>query len=130
MARPFAITILALLCATGAHAGDRYVPRELPAAFSATAAPARPHTPSPFPDDQELEFKGDGPNGWVILGGVLGAGAVLSGLVSAGSAARMGSPDTSASERENLRRTRNAAGITALGLAGGSGLCLGIAVAR
>lgn len=127
-----------LLAASSAHAAappeardlDRvsaFTPPELPAHLA--PSPQR-HNPSPFPDDGEIEFQGDGPNGWAVLGGILGAGAIISGLVSAISHAQLHSPDTPPSELRGLRQTRNGAGYAAITLGSGATVSLVVAVAK
>ncbi|MFK7928405.1 MAG: hypothetical protein AB8H79_09450 [Myxococcota bacterium] len=100
-----------------------YEPASLPAKFS-----ARPeHVPQPFPDD-DVEFRGGGANGWVVGSGILASAAAVSAIVSAASHGRFKGADTAA-ERESARKVRNISGATALGLAGGAGLCLAFAAA-
>ncbi len=91
-------------------------------------APRPRHVPQPFPDDGDLDYRGDGPGPFGIAAGVMGASAVILALVAAGAHARhrgaLDDGDTSASE--SARRARNVTGYTALGLAGGAGVCMGL----
>jgi len=96
---------------------DAFEPAVLPTHLS-----ARPeHVPTPFPDD-DVNLRGDGPNGWAVGGGVLAGAAVIAGVVAAASHARSKGAETN-TQRESAIKLRNASAYTAIGLAGGSGLC-------
>lgn len=105
-----------IVFASALSAGANELPGPEPLVLRPPLAPA--HTPSPFPEDDDLKFQGDGPNGWAIAGGTLAACATLSGLIAAGSHARLKGPDLSPTEERTARATRNQSGYTAIGCAG------------
>jgi len=125
---------LALLGGTAtAHASESasaFQARPLPQPLRASVEQALPHTPKPFPGDDDLEFEREGPSPWVIVAALLGTGAAVSGLVALASHARSRSDDTPASKVDSLESTRDAAAWVGLGLAGSAGVCLVIQVVK
>ena len=127
MTRPaLALVLLSLTVPAAAQDDERFVPAPLPAAFSAK----QPHTPQPFPGEDDLQFDKGGTNGWAIGAGLFAGSAAVAGLVALGTHARSKSSDVSGSDRAQLEQVRNGSGIAALGLLGASGVCLVVSVAR
>jgi hypothetical protein len=110
-----------------AFAGDvepGFVARKLPFMASASATGGPRHVPQPFPEGDDLELRGDGPSPWVVTGGLLASGAAISGLVAVAAHARSQDDEAEPEVIESAQKRRTTAGYTALGLAGGAGLCL------
>ena len=114
------VVALALLTASPAWS-DGFRPPALPAHLLPTSLS---HVPQPFPEDGELDLQDEGPSGWIVGAGVLGAGSAVAGLVTATAHARVKDEASTVEQVERGKRTREVAGYSALAALGGVGVCL------